>query len=972
VVEDGLHRAGFGEVGEHYAAAAAGEARMDSTRKQTVAFTHDSKVLEFGVRAAGSADAPGPGATLDAGGRVALSWRLHNANAVRLMRVTPGEGGEGFEDVQVLYTTRQDEQLPGELVLEGLAPGTYRLHSGLVWTAENWCVPELAREVLLAAPPAVASGGSTLLADQGAPLRECEPVALSWQVDGYQEGAPVSLRIDPDPGDGALHDLTAGTDGSGCGSTSIVLARAGTYELTLGAGSGESAWTLWPLSLEILPATLPPPGVLDGPAPAPEGDAAAAPSGAAAAEEAPAIAEFRGSQAEPDGLDHPPDSLELVEGASVVLAWKIEGGDCVELACEGRGAPRIIDCADGSGTCTVQPSAAVNDYWLTALRDGARSKPSLVHVSTHAAGEVVSVHALVAPEAAAGGTPRAGSVVSAAVLWQRLEDSLNQSFFFRGPRYVRYNNGYPDPAKFGAEGTDAGYPKSISEGWPDLWPEGIDAALNWNDGSIYFFRGDECVRWVVGADERDPGDPLRIGSVFKGLTGPIDAAVLWNDGNAYFFKGSRYLTVKVSTRSVVGGTRPISGPEDWPGLWADGVDAAFVWANGAAYFFKDERYLKWVMGSGRAEAPRPIDGNWSGLVPAAYGHLDVAPAVARFKQVAGDEQVYRKGQFAFAGKLEAALEDRFARVLAKDPALASDLKKPPPTDLVHFALRACRGDPRGLASLTQRIHDVLDRHPGSPAAAELNDALGGRLEDGAALYDRVAARFRGGTSFAVGSPAYAAAFGDPAVLKLQVLAGLRTRSRDRCFAFANDSISFLDSKGGLKGWKEANPHFSAAVYSGLKTTPRDASDPAFGQLVAYAAQLPDAVAGARRALDLGYVVRVGVLSGLLADHGVAEPDHYILLIGWEGDDFAFWDPDSFHTNSVEPSFGRLKFVPGPAATAGSAFGDFYRNGRLTTAGQEGDLQCVDGKGGNYKLTVDAARGVVIEEHRYQPTVLQGL
>ena len=118
---------------------------MDSTRKQTVAFTHDSKVLEFGVRAAGSADAPGPGATLDAGGRVALSWRLHNANAVRLMRVTPGEGGEGFEDVQVLYTTRQDEQLPGGLVLEGLAPGTYRLHSGLVWTAENWCVPELAR-----------------------------------------------------------------------------------------------------------------------------------------------------------------------------------------------------------------------------------------------------------------------------------------------------------------------------------------------------------------------------------------------------------------------------------------------------------------------------------------------------------------------------------------------------------------------------------------------------------------------------------------------------------------------------------------------------------------------------------------------------------------------------------------------------------------------------------------------------------
>jgi hypothetical protein len=122
---------------------------MDSSRKDTVVWTRDSSVREFGVGLAGSSDAPKAQLTVPAGSTVEFCWSLKNANGVYLRHLS-GDTEDNADDVLVLYTTSQGEQLPSSQQLQVRSPGKYRLHSGLVWTAENWCVAGLAKDITLA------------------------------------------------------------------------------------------------------------------------------------------------------------------------------------------------------------------------------------------------------------------------------------------------------------------------------------------------------------------------------------------------------------------------------------------------------------------------------------------------------------------------------------------------------------------------------------------------------------------------------------------------------------------------------------------------------------------------------------------------------------------------------------------------------------------------------------------------------
>jgi hypothetical protein len=76
--------------------------------------------------------------------------------------------------------------------------------------------------------------------------------------------------------------------------------------------------------------------------------------------------------------------------------------------------------------------------------------------------------------------------------------------FFKGNRYVRYD--------ISADRVDPGYPKSINnETWPGLpWTDGIDTAVNWDNGKVYFFRGNQYCRYDINTDRADAGYPKSI------------------------------------------------------------------------------------------------------------------------------------------------------------------------------------------------------------------------------------------------------------------------------------------------------------------------------------------------------------------------------------------------------------------------------------------------------------------------------
>jgi Hemopexin/Astacin (Peptidase family M12A) len=153
--------------------------------------------------------------------------------------------------------------------------------------------------------------------------------------------------------------------------------------------------------------------------------------------------------------------------------------------------------------------------------------------------------------------------VSAAVLWTN-----GKAYFFKGNQYIRYS--------LSGDKVDPGYPKAIAGNWPGLWADNIDAAVVWPNGKAYFFRGPNYMRYDIATDKVDSGYPKAITGNWPGFpagfAAGINAAVVWNNGKAYFFKGSEYIRYDIATGKVDSGyPKAIAG--NWPGLWASGIDA---------------------------------------------------------------------------------------------------------------------------------------------------------------------------------------------------------------------------------------------------------------------------------------------------------------------------------------------------------------------------------------------------------------
>ena len=222
-----------------------------------------------------------------------------------------------------------------------------------------------------------------------------------------------------------------------------------------------------------------------------------------------------------------------------------------------------------------------------------------------------------------------------ALVW---DDS--KAYFFDDAWYVRYS--------IGDDRAAPNYPRMIEGNWkgfPKAFLAGVDAAVKWNNGFAYFFKGDSYIKYNMDAAKEgvEPNYPRKIEGNWKGfpkafLAG-VDAAVTWNNGFAYFFKGDSY--VKYNMDRAKEGVEPnyprkIEGNwKGFPKAFLAGIDAGVVWPNGFAYFFKGDKYVKYNIDPANEgvmpDYPRPIKGNWCGLFGKSFGEPEV---VIHYSQVA--------------------------------------------------------------------------------------------------------------------------------------------------------------------------------------------------------------------------------------------------------------------------------------------------------------------------------------------------
>ena len=204
-------------------------------------------------------------------------------------------------------------------------------------------------------------------------------------------------------------------------------------------------------------------------------------------------------------------------------------------------------------------------------------------------------------------------------------------FFFSGTEYVRFDSAINN--------VPSGYPKDIVAFWGGV-PANVSAAFYRGKGRAYFFAGDQYYRYVELNNAVDPGYPKPIAGNWPGLSeagfgADIDAAVNWGNGKVYFFKGNQYLRYDLaSDKADPDYPKPITG--NWPGLaggFETGIDAAVNYGNGKVYFFKGDKYVRIDLNSKSVDAgyPKDISGNWPGVytsgISAAleWPYAEVAP-----------------------------------------------------------------------------------------------------------------------------------------------------------------------------------------------------------------------------------------------------------------------------------------------------------------------------------------------------------
>ncbi|NKB66940.1 MAG: hypothetical protein GKR89_07765 [Candidatus Latescibacteria bacterium] len=152
------------------------------------------------------------------------------------------------------------------------------------------------------------------------------------------------------------------------------------------------------------------------------------------------------------------------------------------------------------------------------------------------------------------------------------------------------------------DSVDPGFPRRTRDYWGN-WPADFEpqAAVNWvvND-KVYFFSGDQYLRYDRSDDRVDPGFPKTTIDEWSNWPSRADfgapqAAVNWGNGNVYFFSGTQYIKYKIGEGVAPGYPRETKNKwGTWPKPPNEALyipQAAVRWNGKKAYFFGQGDYL---------------------------------------------------------------------------------------------------------------------------------------------------------------------------------------------------------------------------------------------------------------------------------------------------------------------------------------------------------------------------------------------
>ncbi|MCP2033573.1 hypothetical protein L1279_000556 [Planomicrobium sp. HSC-17F08] len=193
------------------------------------------------------------------------------------------------------------------------------------------------------------------------------------------------------------------------------------------------------------------------------------------------------------------------------------------------------------------------------------------------------------------------SPIKSAIPWPA--NPAGKAYFFEDTKYRRFDflTGKEDQALV-----------DIAPNWSGLRPNAPDAGVYWGFGKVYFFYGDEYVRYDIFNDKVDPeylppNASLKIAGNWPGLwTDYIDAAVNWGNGKIYFFRGSEYMRYDITLDRVDPGY-PLPISPAWSGVWSDKIDSVLYQGGTKAYFFKGNEYRRFDVATDTVDQSGTID-----------------------------------------------------------------------------------------------------------------------------------------------------------------------------------------------------------------------------------------------------------------------------------------------------------------------------------------------------------------------------
>lgn len=160
----------------------------------------------------------------------------------------------------------------------------------------------------------------------------------------------------------------------------------------------------------------------------------------------------------------------------------------------------------------------------------------------------------------------------------------------------------------------------INVAFPGVTFTSIDAAVNTDDGYIYFFKGKRYIKFSKSQFKALPGYPKLTSNLQNlGFVG-VGAALNWPK-KLYLFKGYQYSRYDKANQSVDKGYPYEISTSNWPGMNFYTVDAAFNNGKGKSYFFKGNQYYRYDIALDRADEGYPKGFEyWPGLADAISGN----------------------------------------------------------------------------------------------------------------------------------------------------------------------------------------------------------------------------------------------------------------------------------------------------------------------------------------------------------------